>query len=192
MKLLFVTNNAHKLEEIKEKAGNEIELLGLQDAGIVEEIPESGKTLEKNASQKAWYVYKKYQMNCFADDTGLEIEALGGRPGVISARYAGENASFDENIEKVLKEMKDQRNPNARFRTVISLIINGKENQFSGEVKGKILKQKFGTRGFGYDPIFVPEGFQQTFAEMELAEKNKISHRARAFNKLIGFIKQLQ
>ncbi|WP_423127162.1 non-canonical purine NTP diphosphatase [Gaoshiqia sp. Z1-71] len=188
MKLVFATNNQHKLREIRHILGDEIELLGLTDIGCTEDIPETSPTLEENASQKAFYIYNKYGYNCFADDTGLEIEALNGEPGVYSARYAGEDKNAEANMEKVLHLLNGTKNRKARFRTVISVVINGKETRMDGIVDGEILEEKKGTEGFGYDPIFQPEGYRMSFAEMDLAEKNKISHRARAVQKLVAFL----
>jgi XTP/dITP diphosphohydrolase len=189
MELVFATNNKHKLEELQAILGDQFKLLSLKDIGCNEEIPEEQETLEGNASQKAFFVYEKYGYNCFADDTGLEIEALNGEPGVYSARYAGEEKSAEANMNKVLDKLAKINNRNARFRTVISLIINGREKQFEGIVKGAILEEKKGASGFGYDPIFQPNDFQLSFAEMPLNEKNKISHRGRAVQKLVSYLK---
>lgn len=188
MDLVFATNNQNKLQEIKALISPHINLLTLADIGCVEELPETQLTLEGNALQKAKYVFDQYKVNCFADDTGLEIEALNGRPGVFSARYAGEEKSADRNMRKVLSEMKGVKNRTAYFKTVISLIINNKEVLFKGIVNGIILERKRGKKGFGYDPIFVPEGYQISFAEMSLDEKNKISHRAMAVKKLVDYL----
>jgi len=190
MELVFATNNQHKLEEIQHLLGNTINLLSLKDINCTDEIPEDHNTLEENASQKAWYIYSKYKINCFADDTGLEIDHLKGKPGVLSARYAGENKDSQANMNKVLDELTGIKTRKARFRTVISLIIDGKEIQFEGIVSGSILTEKQGLSGFGYDPIFLPDGFVHSFAEMNLPEKNKISHRARAINKLVNYLKK--
>ena len=187
-KLVFATNNEHKLRELQQILPNRFELLSLKDIGCTEEIPETAETIEENSMQKAEYVYKKYKTDCFADDTGLEIEALNGRPGVYSARYAGEEKNMTKNIEKILSELKGAENRKARFKTVISLILNGEKYQFEGIVNGKIIEQKKGDSGFGYDPVFVPEGYNQTFAEMSAEEKNKISHRGRAVQKLVKFL----
>ncbi len=189
MELVFATNNKHKLEELQAILGNEFKLLSLKDINCSEDIPEEQPTLEGNASQKAFYIFNKFGYNCFADDTGLEIEALGGEPGVYSARYAGETKSAEANMDKVLSKLEKINNRKARFRTVISLIINGEEKQFEGIVRGEMLHEKKGGSGFGYDPIFKPEGFDVSFAEMEPVEKNKISHRGRAVRKLIDFLK---
>jgi XTP/dITP diphosphohydrolase len=191
MKLVFATNNEHKLYELKSLIGKNIELLNLKDIQCNEEIPEYGTTLESNASEKAFFIYNKYALNCFADDTGLEIEALNGSPGVYSARYAGEQKKTIDNVNKVLMELAGQNNRKARFRCVISLIIDGKETQFEGIVNGKILKTCSGFDGFGYDPIFQPEGYTMSFAEMPLEEKNRISHRGIAVRKLVEYLNLL-
>ena len=190
-KFVFATNNAHKLKEVAAIVGHQIELLSLKDIGCHDDIPETSDTLEGNALQKAKYVYERYHIDCFADDTGLEVEALGGAPGIYSARYAGEGHNSEENIRKLLHELEGKDNRKARFRTVFALIINGKEHLFEGIVKGEIIATKRGTSGFGYDPVFVPEGFTQTFAEMSDAQKNKISHRAIGVNKLCKFLNSL-
>ena len=192
MELVFATNNRHKLDEIQAILGERIKLLSLKDIGCNEEISEEQETLEGNAAQKAFYVYNKFTYNCFADDTGLEIEALNGEPGVYSARYAGEEKSAEANMDKVLAGLFKINNRNARFRTVISLVIDGIEKQFEGLVEGTILNEKRGISGFGYDPIFQPEGFSKTFAEMNLTDKNKISHRGRAVEKLVLYFKDLE
>ncbi len=189
MKLIFATNNKHKLEEVKNILNNKFEILSLKNINCFGEIPETQDTIEGNASQKANFIYEKYKIDCFADDTGLEIEALNGEPGVYSARYAGENCTFEDNVRKVLSKMKNVKNRNARFKTVISLIIDGKEYLFEGTVNGKITENKKGISGFGYDPIFMPEGYNKTFAELTPEEKNKISHRGIATRKLIDFLK---
>ncbi len=188
MELVFATNNEHKLGELQSILGNGFKLLSLKDIGCNEEIPEEQPDLEGNARQKAYFVYNKYGYNCFADDTGLEIEALNGEPGVYSARYAGEGKNAQDNMEKVLDKMLKIKNRNARFRTVISLVIGGEEIQFEGIVDGKILTEKRGGAGFGYDPIFQPDGFEKTFAEMGMGDKNKISHRGKAVAKLAGYL----
>lgn len=190
MKIVFATGNSNKVKEIQQLIPKEIELLGLKDIHCNEEIPETQPTIEGNASQKAFYVFNNYNENCFADDTGLEVEALDGRPGVLSARYAGESKSADDNMDKILAEMKGVTNRNARFKTVISLVMDGIEIQFEGVVNGVILNEKRGDHGFGYDPIFVPNGYDKTFAEMDLSEKNKISHRALAVGKLVDYLSQ--
>ena len=188
--LIFATNNPHKLREIRDLLGDNFKLNSLKDSDFFEDIPETGDTLEKNASQKANFIYKLFSRDVFADDTGLEIDALKGKPGVHSARYAGKEKNSAANTKRVIYELKNVRNRKARFRTVISLIINGKEHSFEGIVEGIILKSQHGQKGFGYDPVFQPSGYSQTFAEMELKQKNLISHRAIAFNKLVGFLKK--
>jgi XTP/dITP diphosphohydrolase len=190
MKIVFATNNQHKLMEIGDLLGDSFTLLNLKDVNIKEEIPEDFPTLEGNAIFKARYIHTATGMNAFADDTGLEIEALGGSPGVHSARFAGVHKDFSANTEKVLKLMKGKTNRSAKFRTVIALILDGSEYFFEGIVSGKIIDEKRGTGGFGYDPIFVPDGKKMTFAEMSLSEKNNISHRALAFKKLKLFLSQ--
>jgi XTP/dITP diphosphohydrolase len=189
MKLVFATNNKYKLQELQAILGDRFELLSLNDIGCNENIPEEQPTLEGNASQKAFYVSEKYGYSCFADDTGLEIESLGGEPGVFSARYAGPAKNSEENMNKVLNKLSEINCRKARFRTVISLVMNGEEHQFEGIVEGEILRQKIGSSGFGYDPIFLPVGFDRSFAEMSLAEKNKISHRGKAVAKLVQYLK---
>ncbi|TNF44237.1 MAG: non-canonical purine NTP diphosphatase [Bacteroidetes bacterium] len=191
MELVFATNNKHKLEELQAMLGNHVKLLSLKDIGCDEEVPEEQETLEGNAGQKAFFIFNKYGKNCFADDTGLEIEALNGEPGVYSARYAGEAKSAEANMDKVLQKLGKIKNRDARFRTVISLVIDGVEKQFEGVVDGEILTEKRGASGFGYDPIFRPKGFTQTFAEMNLTDKNKISHRGRAVEKLVLYLKSI-
>ena len=190
-KLVFATNNDHKLRELKQILSSEFELLSLNEIGCTDDIPETGTTLEANASQKSFYIWNKYGVNCFADDTGLEIEALGNEPGVYSARYAGEGRDASDNMLKVLEKMKYETNRNARFRCVISLVINGEEKQFEGIVEGEILTEKHGVAGFGYDPIFMANGFNQSFAEMSADDKNKISHRGRAVMKLVEYLKNI-
>ena len=191
MKLVFATNNKHKLEEVRKISGNQFEILSLKDINCFEEIPETQDTIEGNASQKVHFIHNKYKVNCFADDTGLEIDALNGEPGVYSARYAGENCSYEDNVQKVLEELKNESNRNACFKTVISLILNEKEYIFKGIIKGIITEDKRGNNGFGYDPVFLPEGCTKTFAELSSKEKNKISHRALATQKLVRFLKSL-
>lgn len=188
MKLVFATNNRHKLLEIQHLLDGSIELLSLNDIGCSDDIPENQDTLEGNAAEKSFYVYNKFGLNCFADDTGLEIEALNGEPGVYSARYAGEERSSERNMDKVLAKMAKIKNRKARFRTVISLVIEGREYQFEGIVDGQILTEKRGTTGFGYDPIFKPDESPLSFAELSMEEKNKISHRGRAVRKLVDFL----
>ena len=191
IKLVFATNNEHKLNEIQNMLGNRFLLLSLSEIGCFEDIPETRDTLEGNASQKANYIYERYGFNCFADDTGLEVEALGMAPGVYSARYAGPQRNSIDNMKKLLFELDKINNRTARFRTVISFIMKGTETQFEGIVEGEILKEPRGIKGFGYDPIFQPNGYTVSFAEMELNKKNEISHRGRAFTKLINFLNNI-
>ena len=188
MDIVFATNNSNKLFEIKKLIKNPINILSLKDIKCFEEIPETSNTLEGNAYLKSSHIFKKYGFNVFSDDSGLEINALNGRPGVYSARYAGENCNSTQNIKKVLEEMKNITNRTAIFRTIISLIINGKETQFEGVVHGNIVLEEKGMNGFGYDPIFQPIGYDKTFAEMDLVEKNLVSHRSRAVKKLVDFL----
>ncbi len=190
--LVFATNNQHKLIEISSLISDCFELKSLNDINCFDEIPEEKDTLEGNALDKARYIFEKYGLNCFADDTGLEIEALQGKPGVYSARYAGESRDSNANMNKVIDELVGIENRNARFRTVIALIIDGNEYLLDGIVNGTIIEHKRGDSGFGYDPIFVPNGYDLTFAEMDLTEKNKISHRALATHKLINFLNNYQ
>jgi XTP/dITP diphosphohydrolase len=192
MDLVFATNNKHKIEEVRQILDGEFHLLSLSDINCDEELPETGNTLEANASQKANYVHKKFNTDCFSDDTGLEIEALDGKPGVFSARYSGEEKDSEKNIKKVLYEMKNIKNRKAKFKTIISLIIQNKEYLFEGIVNGKITEEKQGEKGFGYDPIFIPDGYEKSFAEMPLEEKNKISHRAIAIKNLAEFLNGLK
>lgn len=187
--LVFATNNAHKLIEIRKIIPSGIEVEGLKDIGCEEDIPETAETLEGNADIKALFVYERYSRNCFADDTGLEVDALGGRPGVYSARYAGEDGNADKNILKLLREMRGVAMRKARFRTVISLVIDGEIMHFEGIVEGSILNERSGEDGFGYDPVFLPDGYEQSFAEMDLELKNSISHRGKAVRKLIEYLK---
>ena len=189
MELVFATNNKHKVREISDLLDGDFKITGLSDLNITEDIPEDAETLEENALFKARYVHGKTGMNVFADDTGLEVTALGGAPGVWSARYAGENKSFDDNIDKLLREMQGAADRSARFRTVIALILDKKEYLFEGIVEGEIITERKGTGGFGYDPVFRASGSEKTFAEIPLQEKNIISHRARAMRKLIAFLK---
>ena len=191
-KFVFATNNAHKLEEVTAILGNRIELLSLKDIHCHVDIPETAETLEGNALLKAQYIFENYQMDSFADDTGLEVEALNGEPGVYSARYAGDGHNAEANMLKLLHNMEGIENRKAQFRTVFALIIDGKEHLFEGFIKGEIIKTRRGNSGFGYDPIFVPEGYSQTFAEMGNELKNKISHRAIATNKLCKFLNSIQ
>ena len=187
-KIVFATNNLHKIEEIQHLLQNRFDLLSLDQLGHREDIPENQDTLEGNALEKARFIHGKYGVDCFADDTGLEIDALGGQPGVYSARYAGPERSSAANIRKVLAELDGVKNRAARFRTIIALIFEGKEYLFEGAVEGEIISQPRGQEGFGYDPVFVPAGTLKTFAEMNLDEKNRISHRAEATKKLAAFL----
>lgn len=186
--LIFATNNRHKVAEVEQILGNRWNIISLKEAGIDIEIPEPHATLEENAREKSSTIYKRTGQNCFSEDTGLETEALGGEPGVHSARYAGEGRSFEANITKLLLSLQDEKNRNARFRTVISLIWEGKEYQFEGICEGTIIEKNRGVDGFGYDPVFIPNGDTRTFAEMTLAEKNRYSHRRKAMDKLIAFL----
>ena len=188
-KLVFATNNAHKLEEIAAILGEKIKLLSLKDIECTADIPETANTLEGNATQKAEYIYQQYGLDCFADDTGLEVEALDGAPGVFSARYAGEGHNSEDNMQKLLQNLQGVTNRKAQFRTVICLIWDGKKYLFEGICKGEIIEEKRGNTGFGYDPIFVPERYDQTFAELGNDIKNSISHRAKAVELLCNFLK---
>ena len=189
-KLVFATNNAHKLEEVSAILGDKVELLSLNDINCHTDIPETAETLEGNAYLKSSFIYRNYGLNCFADDTGLEVESLGGAPGVYSARYAGgEGHNAEANMQKLLQNMQGVQNRKAQFRTAICLILDGKKHLFEGIVKGEIIKEKRGSSGFGYDPIFVPEGYTKTFAELGNETKNKISHRALAVENLCRFLK---
>ena len=190
MKLVFATNNKHKLQEVRDIVGDRVEVLSLSDINCNDDIPETADTLQGNALIKARYIYEKYGVDCFADDTGLEVEALDGAPGVYSARYAGEECDSEANMKKLLHNLTDKNNRNAQFRTVIALIINGEERLFNGIVKGVIATEKMGTSGFGYDPIFIPEGFSESFAQMDASMKNSISHRYRATEELSIFLKE--
>jgi XTP/dITP diphosphohydrolase len=192
MELVFATNNLHKLMEVQHLLGDHFKLLRLEDIGCTDEVPENQDTLEGNASEKAHFIYSKYRLDCFADDTGLEIEFLNGAPGVYSARYAGPSKDSHQNMQQVLLEMENASNRKARFRCVIALVLRSGEYQFEGIVNGVILKEPLGKLGFGYDPIFRPDGYDNTFAEMPLELKNQISHRALAVNKLVNFLKDYQ
>jgi len=187
-KIVFATNNSHKLEEVRFALKNKYEVLSLKDIGFFEDIPEPYETLEENALTKSKTIFVKYGLDCFADDTGLEVDALNGAPGVYSARYAGPNCSFDDNVNKLLAELQGKDNRKARFRTIVSLILNGEEFTFEGIVNGEITEERAGEKGFGYDPIFKAEGKDISFAQMDLNEKNKISHRGLAVAKLIEFL----
>ena len=187
-KIIFATNNKHKQEEVQQILVANFEVLGLKEIGFAGDILETGKTLEENALIKSKFVFEKFGMNCFSDDTGLEIEALDGRPGVYSARYAGEDGNAENNIAKILSELHGIENRKARFRTVVSLILDGKEHFFEGIANGQIIDEKRGGVGFGYDPVFIPDGYNQTFAEMSSELKNTISHRKKAMDKLVSFL----
>ena len=186
--LVFATNNLHKLEEVAAKISGQIKLLSLEDIGCTEDIEETGHTFAENASLKSNYIYQKYQVNCFGDDSGLQVDALNGEPGIYSARYAGTHGNHQANIDKVLDGLKEASNRSARFLTVISLIWEGQEHFFEGVVEGNIRHERSGAEGFGYDPIFEPAGYNITFAEMSMDQKNSISHRGRAMDKLIAFL----
>ncbi len=190
-KIVFATNNFNKLNELKRIIGDGMEILSLNDINVHEDIPETGVTLAENASQKSHFIYDRFHLDCFSDDTGLEVEALNGAPGVYSARYAGNNATYNDNVNKLLCELEGKSNRKAAFKTVISLILDGKEQQFEGRVDGVITHDKRGIGGFGYDPVFLPDGYAQTFAEMPMELKNTISHRGRATAKLVAFLKTL-
>lgn len=195
MKLIFATNNQHKVQEIRHAIGQRFELLTLKEAGIDIDIPEPHDTIEANASEKSRTIYRLTDTNpsivgCFSEDTGLEVSALNGEPGVKSARYAGDGSSDDKNIDKLLTNLEGKTDNSARFKTVISLIIDGKETLFEGICNGRIIREKKGSKGFGYDPVFIPDGSDKTFAEMELAEKDQFSHRAKATQKLVVFLSQ--
>ena len=191
-KLVFATNNSHKLYEVQQTLKNKFEVLKLSDLNFTEDIPETQSTIEGNASQKSHFIFDRFKVDCFADDTGLEIDALDGAPGVYSARYAGDSPTFEDNMNKVLELLHGQENRTACFRTVISLILGGKEYLFEGRVDGQILTEKRGLSGFGYDPIFQPHGYDQTFAEMPIKLKNQISHRGKAVKKLVEFVKSIE
>ncbi len=191
-KLIFATNNQHKVDEIRVVLGNIFDIITLKEAGIDIDIPEPYDTLEANATEKSSTIYKLTKNNCFSEDTGLEVDSLNGGPGVKSARYAGNERSFDANIDKLLDKMQASNKREAHFRTVISLILNGEEKQFEGICKGLILKERRGINGFGYDPVFIPDGSSKTFAEMNIEEKSKFSHRKKAITKLIDFLQTLQ
>ncbi|MEZ4793758.1 MAG: non-canonical purine NTP diphosphatase [Gelidibacter sp.] len=188
MQLVFATNNPNKLKEVQSLIPNHIKLLSLTDIGCIEDIPETQNTIEGNAIQKAEYLKKHFGYDCFADDTGLEVEALNGEPGVYSARYAGERRNAQDNMEKLLLNLKNKQNRNAQFKTVIALHLNGKLQTFTGICKGEITNEKQGEKGFGYDPVFKAEGYGKTFAEMSIEEKNKIGHRGKAVRQLIDFL----
>lgn len=191
MKLVFATNNRHKLQEVRSMISGRYDIVGLEDIGCVEDIEETETTLEGNAKLKSDFINERYELDCFADDTGLEVEALGGAPGVFSARYAGEDATFEDNVNKLLEALQGETDRIARFRTVISLKLQGKQYFFEGICDGEITAQPSGEKGFGYDPIFRPQGYEQTFAEMSMEEKGRISHRGRAVSKLVQFLNEM-
>lgn len=191
MKLVFATNNSHKLAEIKALLAPKFEILSLADIHFYQDIPETGSSLEENADIKSRTIHDRFGIDCFSDDTGLEVEALNGAPGVYSARYAGENCSFEDNINKLLLSLENEDNRNARFRTVISLILNGETHHFEGLVEGEILREQSGQEGFGYDPVFKPKSANKSFAEMDFDEKNRISHRGLAIAKLVRFLETI-
>jgi XTP/dITP diphosphohydrolase len=188
MQFVFASNNPNKIKEIQLLLPKEITILSLEDIGCREDIPETASTIEGNAILKANYVTEKYGYACFADDTGLEVEALNGEPGVYSARYAGEQKNADDNMKKLLTNLADKENKKAQFKTVICLNFNGNQHVFEGIIKGEIINEKRGSEGFGYDPIFIPNGYDKTFAEMSIDEKSKISHRGLAVEKLVAFL----
>jgi XTP/dITP diphosphohydrolase len=190
MKLVFASNNKNKIQEIQALVPKNIQIVSLKEIGCTEDIPETADTIEGNAILKANYVTEKYGYNCFADDTGLEVEILNGAPGVYSARYAGEQKDANDNMDKLLSELEDKSNRKANFKTVIALNLNGKQNLFTGIINGKIIEEKIGTNGFGYDPIFVADGYEKTFAELTMEEKSTISHRGIAVKELILFLQK--
>jgi XTP/dITP diphosphohydrolase len=189
MQLVFASNNKNKIKEILLLVPSDIQILSLEDIGCIEEIPETADTIEGNAILKANYISENYGYNCFADDTGLEVEALDGEPGVYSARYAGEQRDANDNMDKLLANLEGKSNRNAQFKTVIALNLDGKQNLFTGVINGKIIEEKIGTNGFGYDPIFIADGYSKTFAELTLEEKSVISHRGLAVKQLVDFLK---
>ena len=189
MKIVFATNNKNKIQEVQQLLPENIEIISLESIGCFEDIPETADTIEENAVMKANYVTQKYGYDCFADDTGLEVEALNGEPGVYSARYAGEQRDANDNMNKLLLNLKNTSNREAHFKTVIALNLNGKQHLFTGIAKGEITLEKAGNQGFGYDPIFRPEGFSDTFAQISMQEKGRISHRGKAIQLLIDFLK---
>jgi XTP/dITP diphosphohydrolase len=189
MKLVFATNNKNKILEVQQLLTDSIEIISLESIGCFEEIPETGDTIEENAIMKANYVTQKYGYNCFADDTGLEVDALNGAPGVFSARYAGEQRSSEDNMDKLLDALSNTTNRKAQFKTIIALNLNGRQHLFIGIARGEITLEKIGNQGFGYDPIFIPEGHTATFAQLSLEEKGLISHRGKATEQLINFLK---
>ncbi|MBC8882450.1 non-canonical purine NTP diphosphatase [Flavobacterium piscinae] len=191
MQFVFASNNPNKIKEIQLLLPKEIKILSLEDIGCLEDIPETASTIEGNAILKANYVTEKYGYTCFADDTGLEVEALNGEPGVYSARYAGQQKNADDNMNKLLSNLANKENKKAQFKTVICLNLNGYQHVFEGIIKGEIINEKRGSEGFGYDPIFIPNGYDKTFAEMSIGEKSKISHRGLAVEKLVHFLNKL-
>ncbi len=190
MRLVFATNNLNKLSELQDLLPSNIELIGLKDIGCNQELPETQKTLQGNAMQKAEFVFEHFGYNCFADDTGLEVGILKNKPGVYSARYAGQNCNPNDNIQKVLKKLIGRNDRTARFRTVIALIVDGRKSLFEGECEGEITKERKGENGFGYDPIFLPKGVNMTFAQMTKKQKGEISHRGRAIKELVNFLQK--
>ncbi len=188
MKLCLATNNAHKVEELQALLGEKFQLQTLKEIGCFDEIPETTNTFDGNSLQKAMYVWERFRINCIADDSGLEVDALNGEPGVFSARYAGEHGNHEKNITKLLQNLGGIEHRSAQFRSVITLIINGVANNFEGIIRGKITNERRGSQGFGYDPIFVPDGYDRTFAEMSMEEKNPISHRGLAVAQMIDFL----
>lgn len=190
MKIVFATNNQHKLDEIKKISKGQLDILSLVDINCYEEIPETGDTLKKNALIKAQFVKDKFGLDCFADDTGLEVDALDNAPGIYSSRYAGPNCDPEDNMQKLLFDLQDKENRSAQFRTVIALLLDGKEHYFEGTIQGEIIQQKEGTNGFGYDPIFKPHGYDKTFGDLPEEVKNTLSHRAIATQKLVAFLLQ--
>ncbi|WP_314512570.1 non-canonical purine NTP diphosphatase [Xanthocytophaga agilis] len=192
MQLCFATNNRHKIEEISRLVGNNFHIVSLQEIGCYDELPETHDTIEENAFEKAEYVWEHFGVSCFADDSGIEVESLNGEPGVNTAFYAGPQRNNNDNMDLLLKNLQGKENRNARFRTCIALIINGEKHLFEGKIEGHILEHQQGTGGFGYDPIFMPNGYQKSFAEMTLDEKGSISHRGKAVQKLIEFLKTIQ
>lgn len=190
MKLVFASNNKNKIQEIQALVPNSIQILSLEEIGCTEDIPETAETIEGNAILKANYVTEKYGYDCFADDTGLEVDALNGAPGVYSARYAGERKDANDNMDKLLSKLENKANRKANFKTVIALNLNGKQNLFTRIINGKIIEEKIGTNGFGYDPIFIADGYEKTFAELTMEEKSTISHRGIAVKELILFLQK--
>ena len=191
MKLIFATNNQHKIQEARALIGDRFELITMSEAGIDMDIPEPHETIEANASEKSAVIYKLTGINCFSEDTGLEVKSLNGEPGVKSARYAGDERSFDKNIDKLLSNLAGKPDWSARFKTIISLILDGRETLFEGICDGRIVRERRGSQGFGYDPVFIPNGADKTFAEMSLEQKSLYSHRARAMEKLVAFLNNL-